>query len=147
MFITAGQCNLHQHPGNEAQGISASRILGHMSVNVNKSVIKNTTVQMCEDICTPHVPRVEVQVHLSDIFIFLRLSNKLNFSRQTGLHESLGWIYIRLYLDLIHAYSTFNFLYSLRKCGYQETTTCCYGCVGVQQQKGPMLKRHSALRK
>lgn len=39
----------------------------------------------------------------------------------------------------------FQFLYSLRKCGYQET--CCYGCVGVERQKGPMLKRHSALRK
>lgn len=71
MFITAGQCNLHQHPGNEAQGIWARRILGHMSANVNKSVIKNTTVQMCcEDVCTPHVPRVDVQVHLSDIFFF-----------------------------------------------------------------------------
>lgn len=39
----------------------------------------------------------------------------------------------------------FQFLYSLRKCGYQET--CCYGCVGVERQKGPMLKRHTALRK
>lgn len=57
--------------------------------------------------------------------------------------------WIDLYKALIQTLPMFylQFLYSLRKCGYQEATMCCYGCVGVWRQKGPMLKRHSALRK
>lgn len=53
----------HQHPGNLAQAIAASRISGHMSV-INSAVIKNMSVSRRLLICVPQTRRSSVLASL-----------------------------------------------------------------------------------